>query len=259
MDTKKRRWLFAGIALMLVMLIGVAVLITALKSNGNTGITGKTVFEGAKGNADYYDMFLCSCCGDPISTNCCDMAKERMDYVDTLAAQGLGEEEIIYNMVKKYGADVLADKSMEQKARNYIKSSAPKNPPKISLETDRINLGTVSQKDGIKTAFVSITNSGQSDLVIDSIETSCMCTSASIIYNGAEGPKFGMSMHGENPTDYKIFIPQGESASLKIAYDPNAHGPQETPEESITREITIMSNDPENFRKSIRVDIVQTP
>jgi len=255
MGFKKRKW----VCIVLVALIGVTVLITALKSNSSSGITGKTVLNGAKGNAEYYDMFLCSCCGDPISTNCCDMAKERMAYVDELLAGGLEEKEIMYKMVKKYGTDVLADKSMEQELKEYIQSKAPSNPAKIELETERYNFGTLSQKDGIKTAYVKITNTGQSDLVIDGMETSCMCTSASIVYNRVEGPVFGMSMHGENPADYKLSIPPGESASLKIAYDPNAHGSQETPEEKIIREITIMSNDPVDFQKKLRVEIVQVP
>ena len=76
-----------------------------------------------------------------------------------------------------------------------------------------------------------------------------MCTSASLIYNGQESPKFSMSMHGNNPENFELRIPPGETAQLKVYYDPNAHGKQKKPEIKITREVTIISNDPIDFRK----------
>ncbi len=60
------------------------------------------------------------------------------------------------------------------------------------------------------------------DLIIDNMDSSCMCTSASVIYNGKEGPKFNMAMHG-NPKGWSVTIPPGDEAQLKIYYDPNAH------------------------------------
>lgn len=253
MENKKERYILIGVIAVLLIAGGVA---AYFLMGGEAPVTGLAT---AKSSADYYNMFLCSCCNEPISQNCCGMAKERMEYVDRLLARELSEDEILYEMVKKYGESVLADTSRIGEVKAYVKSKAPENPPKIGLETERLSLGTVSQKDGVKTDEVGIRNEGGSDLVIDSMETSCMCTSASIEYEGREGPKFGMSMHGENPTDYRIVIPPGGSAKLKIYYDPNAHGKQETPEERITREITISSNDPEEFQKKIRVDIIQVP
>ncbi len=253
MENKKENYIIAGL---IAALLVAGMFVGYLLMKDDAPVTGLAT---VKSSAEYYGMFLCSCCNEPISQNCCGMAKERMEYVDQLLANGLSENEILYEMVKKYGENVLADSSRIQEVKAYIKSKAPENPPKIELETERLTLGTVSQRDGIKTAEVGIRNAGESDLVIDSMETSCMCTSASIEYEGKEGPKFGMSMHGENPTDYRLLIPPGASAKLKIYYDPNAHGKQETPEERITREITISSNDPETFQKELRIDIIQVP
>ena len=131
--------------------------------------------------------------------------------------------------------------------------------PKIEVDKAIYNFGTVSQSQGNVSTTFTITNSGSGDLIIDGMETSCMCTSASIIYQGGEGPKFGMGMHGDNPENYKLVIPAGDSATLKVYYDPLAHGKQKTAQEKIIREITIKSNDPLNFQKKVRIEVTQVP
>ena len=113
------------------------------------------------------------------------------------------------------------------------------------------NFGDVSQSKGIVSFLTSITNDGESDLVIDGIVTSCMCTTANIIVDGEESPTFGM--HAK-PSSWKQVIKPGEEARLKINYDPNAH-----PElrGSVTRVITLSSNDPQYPKKDIKVYLNQ--
>ncbi len=206
---------------------------------------------------EYYSMFRCSCCDKSIEAECCGMAKQRKQYVDQLLIEGIADEEIIHQMVKKFGFDVLMDQSKEQEIRDYIKNKAPDNPPEIEIVKEYFNFGTIKQSDGIVTTTFDIKNSGDSDLIIENLDTSCMCTSASLIYENKEGPIFGMSMHGDNPKDFKISIPPGETAILKVYYDPMAHGKQKQAEQSIVRTVTIISNDPIDFQKSVRIELIQ--
>ncbi len=135
--------------------------------------------------------------------------------------------------------------------------------PKIEVDKITYNFGRVSQSQGIVSTTFILTNSGAGDLIIEGMETSCMCTSASIIYQGQEGPRFGMEMHGgmhgTNPKDYKLIIPPNDSATLKVYYDPLAHGKQKTVQEKFIREIIIKSNDPVNFQKKVRIEVTQVP
>lgn len=212
-----------------------------------------------KTSQEYYAMFQCSCCGRPIDANCCGMSRQRKEHLDELLLQGLEENEVVYKMVKKFGFDILMDQSMEQEVRDYIKSQASENPPKIEIENPRYNFGTISQSDGVVSTTFTLTNMGGSDLIIENMDSSCMCTTARLIYAGEEGPIFGMSMHGDNPKDYSLAIPPGESAQLKVYYDPMAHGRQKKQEITIVREITIISNDPVDFQKKVRIEITQVP
>jgi hypothetical protein len=208
---------------------------------------------------EYYDMFQCSCCGRSIDANCCGSAKQRKAYVDQLLLDGIEGDELVYRMVKKFGFDALKDASKEQEVKDYIKSQAPENPPTIEIENPKYDFGTISQSDGIVTTTFTIKNTGGSDLIIDNMDTSCGCTSASLVYKGQEGPKFSMSMHGDNPKDYSLTIPPGDSAQLKVYYDSMAHGKQKKPEMSVVRTVTIISNDPVNFQKKVRIELTQVP
>ncbi len=265
-ESNKERYFFFCIIGILIILVGILIY-----PNVKGHISGKAVEDGIIGKEttlslqksktpkEYYDMFRCSCCGESIGENCCGMAKERKEYVDQLLLEGVEGDELVYRMVKKFGFDVLMDQSKEQEVKDYIKSKAPDNPPKIELDKQKYDFGTISQSDGVVTTMFTIKNTGGSDLIIDNMDTSCMCTSASLIYNGVEGPTFSMSMHGDNPKDYSLAIPPGESALLKVYYDPMAHGKQDTPEIRVTREITIISNDPVDFQKNVRIELTQVP
>lgn len=232
----------------------------------DTKIVGQSVsgsseisLDAPKTAREYYDMFQCTCCGNPIDTNCCGNAKQKKEYMDELYLDGIREDELVYQMVKKFGFDVLMDQSKEQDVKDYILSMAADNPPEIYIENTKYDFGIVSQSDGIISTIFTIKNRGKSDLIIENMDTSCMCTTASIIYDGKEGPVFGMSMHGDNPNDYSLTIPPGDTAQLKVYYDSMAHGVQKKQEMKITREVTIISNDPVDFQKKVRIELTQVP
>ena len=169
------------------------------------------------------------------------------------------ENVIVLKMVKKFGYEVLMDPSKEQEVRAYAESMAITDPPKLVIENLKYNFGTIRQADGIVTTTFNIENRGNSDLVIKELDTSCGCTTASLIYKGQKSPTFSMSMHGENPTDFELTISPGETAILEVAYDPNKHGKQDKPELKTIREVYIVSNDPVNFYQKVKIELVQIP
>lgn len=136
----------------------------------------------------------------------------------------------------------------------YWRSIPPENAPIISVEPTLYDFGTVSQAKGIVSTTLDIYNRGNQDLVLRDMDTSCMCTTAAVIANGVEGPKFGMRSHGTNPKDWEQVIPPGESVQLKIYYNPNAHKDLKG---SVTRSISLYSNDPMNKKKEVKIKAFQ--
>jgi len=91
-------------------------------------------------------------------------------------------------------------------------------------------------------------------LVIENMDTSCMCTTAKLIYQGQESPEFGMSMHGKNPKNFELKIPAGETVQLKVYYDPNVHKDMRG---SVTRSVSVYSNAPRNREIEVRISANQ--
>ena len=136
----------------------------------------------------------------------------------------------------------------------YWRSTPPKDAPKIEIEPSTFNFGSVSQAKGTVSTTMSIFNRGNEPLVLKNIDTSCGCTSASIVYKGVEGPRFSMAMHGTNPKDWKQVIPPGDSAELKIYYNPNVHKDMRG---SVRRSVSVYSNDPRNKVKEVVINANQ--
>ncbi|MDO8585169.1 MAG: DUF1573 domain-containing protein [bacterium] len=87
------------------------------------------------------------------------------------------------------------------------------------------DFGTISMKDGNVTKDFTVTNPGDSDILVSSLVTSCMCTKASIVRadGSIKGP-FGMPGMGFVPPANET-IKAGDSRVIRVVYDPNAHGP----------------------------------
>jgi len=131
----------------------------------------------------------------------------------------------------------------------------PKNGPIIRITPDKYDFKIVSQSEGTVSTTLSITNDGNEPLVLTKMATSCGCTSASVVYAGVEGPKFGMAMHGTNPKDWKQVLQPGDSAELKIYYNPNVHKEMRG---AFARSVMIYSNDPRNKVEEVKISGVQT-
>ena len=122
---------------------------------------------------------------------------------------------------------------------------------KIELSSTSSNLGNVSVRGGTVSTSFTVSNTGEDDLVIEKMESSCMCTSAKIYFNGRESPLFGMH---SKPSFWTETIPPGESAELKIFYDPTAHPDLRG---AVTRVVTIYSNDSLSPQKDVKIQVNQ--
>lgn len=251
----KKIWKKVILGIVAVLFLGGFILL-GQKESGTSNILTPSVVKAVSAE-DIYPLFICPCCGRTIDAGCCGMAQERMAYVDDLVADGLSEDEVVMSYIKNYGLDSFEDESQKQTFKEKLIAEAPSTRPIIVLSPDVYDFGDVSQSNGVVVTFFELTNNGKSDLVINKLETSCGCTSASIIYNGKEGPKFAMPGHGINediPDDWQVSIPAGGKAQVKVYYNPDMHPDFRG---IAIREIYVFSNDPIDFEKSVKVELNQ--
>lgn len=93
--------------------------------------------------------------------------------------------------------------------------------PQIEPETNEFDFGVVVNGVIIE-KDLTIRNTGEVDLVVETVTTTCGCTTASLD---------------------AMTIPAGESAILHIEFDSGAHGPDLTGQ--IMRQVILISNDPD--------------
>lgn len=87
------------------------------------------------------------------------------------------------------------------------------------------DFGTISMKNGDVTKEFTVTNSSDKDIFVSSLVTSCMCTKVFMVgLDGTIKGPFGMPGMGYVPSLNET-IKVGESRTIRVVYDPNAHGP----------------------------------
>ena len=108
--------------------------------------------------------------------------------------------------------------------------------PKISVEAAELDLGSVVNGEIISRELI-VNNTGEADLIIESLVTSCSCTEAVIT---------------------PMTIPAGESGVLRIKFDSGFHGPDLTG--SLIRQVFINSNDPQQPEVKVELTVfVEAP
>ena len=132
----------------------------------------------------------------------------------------------------------------------YWWTTPPANAPIMEITPASYDFGMVSQAKGVVSTTMKISNTGSKDLILDNMDTSCGCTSASIISDGKEGAKFSMAMHGTNPKNWQEIIKPGESVQLKVYYDPNVHKDMRG---AVTRSVMIYSNMPRQSKTEVTI------
>ena len=209
---------------------------------------------------EIYPMFTCPCCGQPLNKEkpCCGAMVQMIDFIDQKVSIGAGKDEIILATAQEFGLERLADETQRAGIRDKLLANAPKDAPRISVAQTKIDLGDVSLKKGTVTTEFTLKNEGKSDLVINKLSSSCGCTSASLVYRGAEGPKFSMPGHGQEEPDpnWQAAIAPGDEARVKVYYDPTVHPDLIGP---VTRTISVHSNDPIDFETKFTIILNQTP
>lgn len=127
--------------------------------------------------------------------------------------------------------------------------------PSILILPKYHDFGNVSVSGGeVSTTFV-IENRGTGTLIIEKLDTSCGCTTATVTYNGKESPRFTMEGHGTNPKRWKLKIPPGGEALLKVYYNPKVHPDFRG---VAMRYVSVYTNDPENPVVKVYIRVVQT-
>jgi hypothetical protein len=98
----------------------------------------------------------------------------------------------------------------------------------VRINQTNFNFGTISQKDGLVNTVYEVTNTGQEDIYLKEMYTSCGCTKAQLLY--ADGSVSGLyamkGMAGAQDFTVGKSIKPGETVKIKATFDPNAHGPQ---------------------------------
>jgi len=96
------------------------------------------------------------------------------------------------------------------------------------MDKSSYSFGTISMKNGNVETVYELTNTGNEDIFVKELFTSCMCTKAQLILaDGSQTGFNGMKGHG-GQNDFYVgkIIKAGETAKIKAVFDPNAHGPQ---------------------------------
>lgn len=117
------------------------------------------------------------------------------------------------------------NKNKQKNINDLINSHPAKTGSSLSAPETFYDFGTISMKNGNVSKAFKVVNPTGVDVFIPSLTTSCMCTNAYFI--GSDGNKqgpFGMPGMGFVP-ELNATIKAGQSASVEVVYDPNAHGP----------------------------------
>ena len=111
---------------------------------------------------------------------------------------------------------------------NLVSKKTTQQASAASLEAAEsfFDFGEVLLSGGLVETEYKLTNTGNEPITIGKVYTSCMCTTATIIEsNGNEKGEFGMPGHRGQLTRADSVVVPGESVTVKVIYDPAAHGP----------------------------------
>lgn len=103
------------------------------------------------------------------------------------------------------------------------------------------DFGNIQMSEGIATKSITLTNNTSSEITLTKLETSCMCTTAQIVReDGSKSGLKGMLGMSSGSPYLSESVKAGETATLLVNFDPNAHGPNGTG--PITRNVYLETN-----------------
>lgn len=133
---------------------------------------------------------------------------------------------------------------------NYLSQKEESHPetPKIEINPEEYDAGTISMSAGSAKYTYEIKNIGEGDLKIDRIWTSCHCTTARLRVGDKTSGEFGMQ---SNPIFWSQKIAPGETGFLEVTFDPAFHKEQGTG--PVVRAVYLSTNDPQNKKVEARL------
>src|SRR3989338_5332667 len=105
--------------------------------NTNTMPTANLIGISASPD-DIYKMFVCPCCGQVLDKKkiCCGMAREMINFIDSLIASGISNDEVIIKTAEKYGINsVVESKRAAVQEKLSFFSAVGQKAPDFSLES----------------------------------------------------------------------------------------------------------------------------
>ncbi len=142
-------------------------------------------------------------------------------------------------------------------ARDKNVKGNSQNVGELTISEKQYDFGDIPIFGGIVTHRFKLENKSNASIVINDMETSCMCTKVRLIYDGRKSPQFGMKGHGTNPRFWSQKIEPGKTAILEVEYDPLAHGPDAVG--FVNRFVLLYTNNPKQKRLkfSITANVVK--
>lgn len=113
----------------------------------------------------------------------------------------------------------------------------------VEVSPQPFDWGDISMKNGVVNKTFTLKNKVGQNLKVAKIETSCMCTQASMKIGDKESPYFGMPGHTSN-SGWQADIPKDGEAQVSVKFNPNAHGPSGTG--PFNRVVRVFLSDPQN-------------
>lgn len=133
-------------------------------------------------------------------------------------------------------------------AKSYTSEEKHLGAPKLEIFENEYDAGDILMSGGLIRHTYEIKNTGEGDLKIDKVWTSCHCTTAILKVGDKESPEFGMD--GSRAFWSQKLAP-GETGQLEVIFDPAFHGHQGMGQ--AIRVVYLSTNDPQNKRAEFKM------
>lgn len=167
-------------------------------------------------------------------------AREIKVYIEDLIKARTKEEDIFYEVAKKFTLGSIADQGLKAKIEQRILDETNAEHPLMVLENIEVKLGEQAKSQDIIRRSIKVSNKGNAPLIIKSVSSFCGCLVVSLKQNGKELQQ--------------ATIPPGGTAEIELALDPK-HASVSIG--AMLKEAHLLSNDifyPEVYLK-IKADI----